>query len=103
LLVAVVTLVQAPVFDLGQPHLAGLVEHDPEGLNCAAQNRRKGQVELQAALAEQFGGALRLGDPALGERHVRPTGETVLKVPGALAVAQQDQLGAHKRQSGSFP
>ena len=46
-------------------------------------------VGQQGAAADRLRGAL------LRQRHVHPAGELVQRVPGALAVAQQDQGGGH--------
>ena len=55
-----------------------------------------GHVEVVAALLQELRPGGRLLDALRREVHVRPAREAVLEVPGALAVAQQDQL-VHRR------
>src|SRR3990172_3106729 len=88
---AVVTLVEPPAVADGNPHPVECVERDPERADRATQERRVGHVEVVAALLQQPPRGLGLLEPLRGEVDVRPAGEAVLEVPGALAVAQQDQ------------
>jgi hypothetical protein len=83
---AVVTLVQAPVFRHRNPQLPHLVERDPERLDGADQDRRKGEVEREPRLFHQTARFSRFGAPFLGEIDVLPSGEPVLAVPLAFAV-----------------
>ena len=56
-------------------------------------------VEVVPALTEQTAGLAGLGDALIGQADVvDPAGESVLEVPLALAVAQEDEL-FHGRES----
>ena len=54
-----------------------------------------GHVETQALLAHQAATGGGLGTALFAQVDVDPAGETVLEVPLALAVAQQDELAGH--------
>ena len=95
----VVALVEPPVAPDRQPEAVHLLQGqvgrpDRPGLDRCVEN-----VHVQSGL----GGHEATGRPGLvlappGEVHVDPAGEQVLLVPGALAVAEQDQ-GAHGRRA----
>ena len=54
-----------------------------------------GHVETQALLANHLASGGGLGTALGGEVDIDPAGETVLEVPLALAMAQQDKLAGH--------
>src|SRR5690606_3497467 len=89
---AVVALVQAPAQADGGVHGVHFVQRDPEGADGALQNRAECQVKFVAFLFEQLARLARLFAPRFGEVDIGPAGETVFKVPLALAVAHQDDL-----------
>jgi hypothetical protein len=80
-------LVQAPGAVHGQPHLVGRLEHDPEGLDGALEQRGVRDIEREPLARDELAGVLGLAHAGLAERHVDPAGEAVFAVPLALAVA----------------
>src|SRR5207302_4603766 len=93
---AVHALVEAPAVLHRNPHLVELVERDPESLDGPLEQRGVGDLETEARLLEQLPRLVRLGLAGGAERDVDPAGETVLLVPGALAMAQEHEL-VHRR------
>src|SRR5450830_120338 len=89
---AVVPLVQAPRALDGQPELVELLEEDLGREDRPRQERREHAVETEALRLQQPPGGLGFLDALRGEPHVHPAGETVLEVPRALAVADEDEL-----------
>ena len=89
---AVVPLVQPPALGHRNPEQVERVERDPERLDRALQHRRVRDVEDVAAVAQQAAGLARFVAAARRSDRRRPAGEAVFLVPGALAVAEQDDL-----------
>ncbi len=90
---AVVALVQPPILLGRDPHLTRGVQRQPEGANGAGQNRGEGLVEFDPSRLQKLSGLAGFF-LALGRQiDVHPSGEAVLEVPLALAVADQDKLG----------
>src|SRR5262249_41078210 len=67
-------------------------EHDPQSADGALQERGVGNVEGIAVRGEKPGGLVRLRGPLGREVDVGPAGETVLQIPDALPVPEEDQL-----------
>ena len=89
---AVVALVEPPALLDRQPEPVEAVEGDPEGADRPLEQRGVGEVEVVASLGEQPGRFPGLFDPLGRKVDVGPAGEAVFEVPGALAVAQKDEL-----------
>ena len=89
---AVVTLVQLPGLDLGDPFQAHFLQHDPQRLDGAAQHRGVSDVEDIAAFVKQPSCLERLSTAQVGQADVRPAGEAVLQVPCALSMTDQYQF-----------
>src|ERR1051326_6860273 len=83
--------VQPPAFFYRQPHLVEAIERDPQGANRAFQHRGERDVERIAALLEQPSRLARFVAAFLGQIDVGPAGETILLVPRALAMAEEDE------------
>ena len=88
---SVVTLVETPGLDDGQPCPIHLVEHDVERVNRALEVARVAQVEIVALGSEHAPALSRLGTSSLGQIHISPTREQVLLIPFALAVADEHE------------
>src|SRR5262245_45231300 len=86
---AVMPLVQAPRPMDGNPHHVEFVEGDPQRPDGAFEYRRVGDVELIFLGAHEPSSLAGLFAAFVAEIDVRPTGESVLLVPGALAVTKQ--------------
>src|SRR5208337_3970203 len=89
---SVMTFVEVPAAGDRDPHQVHLLKNDPEGLDRPFQHRGKSHVEdipFAAQGAPSFQG---LPGPVLAQRHVCPSGETVLLVPGTLTVSQQNNF-----------
>ncbi len=96
----VVTLVQTPVADDGNPVTIRGVEREVRGADGAAQQRGVEHVREEVVFLEQFAGALAFCDALVGQAHVHPAGEQVHRVPFALAVAEQYKCSdTHSSQS----
>jgi hypothetical protein len=76
----------------------GDVERDVRRLDRPREHRRVLHVGEHAMLDEELARALRLLEADVAESHVDPTGEQVLLVPFAVAVAQQHERVRHGRQ-----
>src|SRR5690606_20960327 len=92
---AVMPLVEPPVPYHGDPHLVELIQHDPERADGPLQDRRVGDVELVVQVSQAARGLQGFFSPQVGEVDVGPSGEEVLQVPVALAVAAQNQFASH--------
>src|SRR5690606_28812000 len=88
----VVTLVEPPALDRRDPELVELVERDPAGAERALEDRGVGDVEPVALVAEQAAGGVGLFESPGAEVDVGPASEAVFVIPGALAVAEQDNF-----------
>ena len=84
--------VEPPVLFLGNPHGVELVERDPERADRALEHGRVRDVEPVVAVAEQAPGLARFFATFLRQIDVGPPSESILFVPGALAVAQQNDF-----------
>src|SRR5580704_18042911 len=92
---SVVALVEPPGALHRNPHAVHLVEHDPQRADSALQNRGEGEVDREL-LPQQLARGLHSFAAAAGlQVDVGPAGEQVVDVPGALAVAYQDQFALH--------
>src|SRR5664280_2004083 len=89
---AVVPLVQAPRALDGNPELVELLEDDLRREDRARQERGVETVEAESLCLEQSSGGVRLLDAFRREADVHPSGEAVLEVPRALAVADEDEF-----------
>ena len=74
------------------PLLRQFVLHDLHRLNRALESRRVDHIEHEARLEQQHARAPGLFPSLGGQVDVGPTREAVLQIPGALAMAQQNQL-----------
>ena len=84
-----VLLVKARVLNDRQPALVCAREHEARGADGSAQARGAHEVMLLVIAGEQTAGLPCLGDAALGQVDVDPTGETVGQIPLRLSVPQQ--------------
>src|SRR5262245_23623616 len=84
--------VEAPALLLRDPHQIHHVERDPQSADGAPQNRGVRDVEDITAFFEEPARFRRFFASAIGEVDVRPAGEPVLLVPGALAVTEQNEF-----------
>ncbi len=82
----VVTLIESPVTLDGDPVQPHLFERDVGRVDCPQLEGGVDDVEIESGLLEQASRRARLFYPLIGEPHIRPSGESVLQVPGALAV-----------------
>ncbi len=98
---AVVALIEAPGLVHRQPVLLQLGQRTLQGVDGALQYGGMGDVELQAFLAHQATGGGRFATPLLGQVNIDPTGEAVVQVPLALAMAQQYESTGHCRVSNA--
>ena len=94
---AVVTLVQSPVLDHRQPQPPHRLQRQVQCLDRAGLVAGEAQVEVIALGTEQRASRLRLRRANLGDINVPPAGEAVFKIPGRLAVAEQDEAGHGER------
>src|SRR4029079_1358273 len=97
----VVALVEAPRSANRNPQPIGNVQGDFGGANCASQHRCVDDVWKQVVLYDQLTAALGLGHSLWTEVDVDPSGEQILPVPVALAVAKQHQGGGHRLNASS--
>jgi hypothetical protein len=88
---AVVTLVQAPVLGFGNPHAACRLEREVERADRTGLHGGEGERRKHALLAQQRAGSPCFGLALLSEIDIPPAGKTVLEVPLALAMADEDQ------------
>ena len=89
---AVVALVEAPVVLHRQPGAIQCIQRVPQGPHRALEHRGIGDVEVVARLREQLAGLTGLLDAGGRQRHIGPTGEAVLQVPGRFPMPDQDEL-----------
>jgi len=91
----VVTLVQSPRPLYREVAALHLVEREVRRPDRPPQHRRMDSVDLEIGLGRQQPTCFAcLGLAALTEVDVRPAGEAVLGIPGALAMAEDDE-GRH--------
>src|SRR5688572_26142436 len=88
---AIVAFVQPPVSVHRHAELIQLVQGDPAGAKRALETGGVGDVGDVAALAPQSARRARLSAAKIAEIHMRASSETVLLIPRALAVSQQNQ------------
>ena len=55
------SLVESPGSGDGDPHLVGLLEADPEGLDGSLEERSVGLIENEALLLQELAGVVGLG------------------------------------------
>ena len=91
----VVTLVEAPVALNGDPVAIGGVESQVRGHDRATQHRREQEIRQNAGFLEELTTVGSLRAALVRQRNIHPTGEEVLCIPFALAVAEQHQFVAH--------
>ena len=91
----VVTLVEAPVALNGDPVAIGGVEGEVRGHDGATQHRREQEIRENAGFLEELTTVGSLRAALVRQRNIHPTGEEVLCIPFALAVAEQHQFVAH--------
>ncbi len=96
--VPVVALVEAPVTAHRDPAATGRGEGELRRADGPGQDRGvehpevEGVVGVRAGLGQQLPAGAGLGLPSVGQAHVDPAREQVLRVPGGLAVAEEDQV-----------
>lgn len=88
---SVVTFVQAPGADHGQPHLVRALHDGPQGLDGPFEHGGVAHVKLHARLFDGLRATLGLLQALLTEVGVEPATEAVLLVPGALSVSDDNQ------------
>jgi hypothetical protein len=76
----------------GKPHQIHLVEDDPERADGALEQGGEGNVKRKSLFNQDAAGAMSLIDPGGGKVNVRPTGESILSVPYAFTVPQQNEF-----------
>ena len=91
----VVTLVEAPIALNGDPMAISGVESQVRGHDGATQHRREQEVRENAGFLEELTTVGSLRAALVRQRNIHPTGEEVLCIPFALAVAEQHQFVAH--------
>ena len=87
---AVVAFVEAPGADDGHVEGVHFFAEEVIGVAGATEDGGEGEIEGEAGGLERLAGGAGLGDALVGERDVGPAGEAVGLVPGALAVADED-------------
>ena len=92
---AVVALVQAPVALDGDPVAVGRIQGEVRGHDGAALQRGVHDIGEDAGLLHEVAALRGLLASLLGEGDVHPAGEQVLRVPVALAVAEQHECVGH--------
>ena len=83
-------------------HLIHVFEDVPRGLDGPLEDRGVHHIELELLLLQLGRRTMGLGNAAGCKRHVHPPSETVLNIPLALAVADEDEcvhLGVNAIQS----
>ena len=88
---AVHPLVEAPVMVHGGVHDVEVLEDVPCGLDSTLEGGGVDKVELEPLLLDGLRRSVGLRYSRGSERDVDPSGETVLNVPLALTVANQDE------------
>src|SRR5207248_9414250 len=89
--IAIVALVERLILQDRNAVLAELLEHDVERALCPDERRRERDVEAQALRFQLAAGSTRFGDALLAQIDVAPSGEQVLEIPLALAVANEHE------------
>ena len=89
------TLVEAPVALNGNPVAVGGVESQVRGHDGATQHRREQEIRENAGFLEELTTVGSLRAALVRQRNIHPTGEEVLCIPFALAVAEQHQCVCH--------
>src|SRR5690554_661090 len=82
--------VQAPCFLHRDPIQVHLVEHDVQGFYSSLQVRGVCFLEVKPFLFEVSPCFMGLFNSLFGEVHIGPPGKTILLIPYAFAVANQD-------------
>ncbi len=86
-------LVQPPVLDHGQPEKPSLFQCQIERFDRARLHRGEAARWNDTLFAHQSAGSFCLGNALFRQINVPPTGETVLQIPLALAVANKNEFG----------
>ena len=89
---AVVTLVELPALDDGQPLAVHGEQHVVQRVDGALEVAGVADVEVVAGLLEGLAAVESLLDASLGEVDIGPTGEQVGLVPLALAVTDDNEV-----------
>ena len=89
------TLVEAPVALDGDPVAIGGVKGQVRGHDGATQHRREQEVGGDTRFLEELATVGSLRASLVRQWNIHPTGEEVLCIPFALAVAEQHQFVAH--------
>jgi hypothetical protein len=90
-----VPLIELPAALDGHPHEVHFIEDDPQRANRPLQDGGKRHVETDAARPEVPSGGPGLSTPLVRQVDIRPSREEVFQIPGALAVAAQDEFAGH--------
>ena len=86
---SVVTLVEPPAAVHRDPHEVHLFQAQPQRLDGPLQHRCIGDVENVAFVPQDPTGLDRLLGSLLCQSDIRPAGEAVFQVPGALTVSDE--------------
>ena len=89
---AVMAFVEAPVFFDRDSDEVEFLEDGPEGVERALQERGVGDVEREPLFFEKLAGGFGFQAALVAEVDVGPAGEAVFVVPGAFAVADENEL-----------
>ena len=89
---AVMAFVEAPVFFDGDPDKVEFLEDGPERVEGAFEDGGVGDVEREAFVFEEFTGGFGFGAAFIAEFDVGPAGESVFFIPGAFAVADENEF-----------
>jgi hypothetical protein len=96
---AVVPLVEPPGALHRDPAAVSRRQRDLRGVDRPGQQGGVQHLGQQPGLHQQLTAALRLAAALVVQVDVHPAGEQVLRVPLALAVAQQDQRRGHGQEA----
>lgn len=84
--------VEAPVFFNRDPEEVELLKNGPKGVEGTFENGRVGEIESEAFTLEEFPGGFGFGAAFVAELDVGPAGEAVFLIPGAFAVADENEF-----------
>jgi len=90
--VAVVPFIEPPALVDGDPLQAHLHEGQVGRSDRSAEEGGVDLVEFDPTLLQHLAGQAGLEDTVLGERRIRPTDESVVPIPRALAVTEKYQV-----------
>ena len=88
----VVAFIESPVAHNRNPHQVHLFHDEPKRTYRTSQHGRERDIERVAFGQHRLARLPGFEDALLGQIDVRPSGEEILEVPLALAVANEDEL-----------